>query len=263
MELFLEKWKLIEKFHFDLLAKNNMDRCPLLAGWFKVKIEEIDKLPDENAHSVIIKGNRLPVPKKKRISALYDITFKNLPLKEFCELMGVNYGTGRNWRYRDKIFQTIGLEFAEEYSHAFLQRYSEIVESTHSERFSKALDLFRECRFYPIVTGEQVMIQIEHYGKLKEKEKKAGAAWHNINILVKSHRLLSAILHLSLKNVEAGQRKYAQTLVDHKLQTFDAFYKKLRDKYKSPNSQDPIGLVETQAHDSMIYYTTIFKEFFS
>jgi hypothetical protein len=251
--------KHIETFKSALLAKNNMGECPFLVEWFTAKVEELDKLPDEHDRSGIAKGERLPVPKSKYVLALYHITFKKLPLKEFCEVMGVNHGTGRNWRNTDKIFQEIALEFAKEFSYEFLRRYSELIESTHPERFFKASEIVKECRRYPGVTVEQVMLRLDHYSKLKEKE--AGPAWDNLSVLVQSNRLLSFILRLSLKNTDADRRKCATTLISQESQAFDAFYKKLREMYKSPDAQAAIDLAEDQAYQSRINYLTILNEF--
>ena len=244
-----------------------MDQSSILLGWFKVKLCELDTRHDENSFSRIAIGAKRPVPITKRILALHDITFKKLPLDEFCTLMGVNYGTGRNWRNTDLIFEKIALELAKEFSQAFLRRYSKIIESSQPESFSSALKLLRECRYYPSVTVEQIMVHLEHYGQLREDEKEAenehGPVWDKLNILVKSHRLLYAILHLSLKNTHADWRKCNQLLVDLEKKPLDAFYKKLREMHKSAISQDAIDIAGSQARHSVIYYENILKEFFA
>jgi len=223
-----------------------MGKCPYLIGWFNKKLEEIDKLPDEHDRSGIAKGRRLPVPKSKYVLALHHITFKKLPLKEFCEIMGINHGTGRNWRNTDKIFREIVRELIEQFSFKFLRRYSEQLESEQCD-FENASKLIKECRYYPSVTAEQIISRLEHYGKQKEKESESGSL-HTLSTLIHSHRLLFSALLLSLKNDDVARQEFAQTLVQQELQDFDASFKELREAYKNPDAQAALDYAETLAY---------------
>lgn len=245
----------IEEFKSTLMLKNNLDKCPFLTEWFNAKFKEIDKLPDEHDRKGIAKGDRLPVPKTKRFLALHDVVFKKLRLKEFCEIMGINHGTGRNWRNTDRIFRELASGFTEEFSHAFLRRYSKLVESRQPEDFLEALKLIRECRHYPAGTAEQIRIRLKHYGK----QKKDGS--DPLDTVARNHKLLFSILLISLKDKDEDRRKYAQTMVDQESQDFDAFFKKLREDHKSSGAQSAIDLAETKALQTVFYYVEILKEF--
>ena len=246
----------IEKFYLSIKAKNNIDKCPFIVGWFNSKVEEIEKLPDEHGRSGIAKGDRLPIPKAKRLLALHDVVFKKFRLKEFCELKAINHGTGRNWRNTDKIFKEIALGFAEEFSHAFLRRYSELVEQKLSEGFFKAFDLIKECRHYPVVTVEQIKVRLKNY----VKQKSDGA--DPLDTLSMVNNLLFSVLVLCLKNKGADRNKYIQKLEDHENQDYDASFDKLREKYKSPEAQEVIEIAKTIGDHRKIYYLTIAKAIF-
>jgi hypothetical protein len=244
-----------EKFYIDLQAKNNLDKCPFLLGWFKAKLDELYKLPDEHDRSGIAKGERLPVPKMKRILALHDIVFKKFRLKVFCELKGVNHGTGRNWRNTDKIFGELALGFAEEFSHAFLQRYSELIESG---RLIEASKLINECRHYPAVSVEQIIIQLERYGDQKISEP---ISFDSLTTLNRFHPLLFSILRMSLKDKVADRRDDAQALMSKELQAIDVLYEEIRKKYKDPGTQEALNFAETHAYQSLVYLNLIISEF--
>lgn len=241
----------IENFYLDVRVKNNLDRCPFVLDWFSAKLAELNKLPEQHDRSGIAKGERLPIPKAKYFLALHDIVFKKLPLKEFCSLMGINHGTGRNWRNSDKIFKEIALGFAEEFSHSFLRRYSELVEPRPAEGFFKAFDLICECRHYPMETVEQIKIRLKHYNKQRSDGADSSYALSNIN------SLLFSVLILSLKTQGTDRRKYIQKLEEKETQEYEAFFQKLREKYRSAEAQEVIDLAESKGNDRKIFYVTV------
>lgn len=252
--------KVIEKFYLDLLEKNRMEKCPFLIGWFNEKLVEIDNLPEDHDRSGIVKGGRLPVPKLKYVLALHHVTFRKLHLKKFCEIKGINHGTGRNWRNTDKIFQEIALDLVEQFSHAFLRSYSKRLESEPPESFEKALALVQECRYYPGVIVDQVISRLEHYGTKKMKEDGPPSLLTR-STLIHAHRLLLSTLRLSLETADAGRRKFAHTLAEQEFQDVDEFYKELRAVDKSAEAQAAIDLAEMRAWRSVQYFTMILKEF--
>jgi hypothetical protein len=247
-----------EKFYMDLQAKNNLDKCPFLLGWFKTKLDELYKLPDEHDRSGIAKGERLPIPKPKYVLALHHITFKKLPLKKSCEVMGVNHGTGRNWRNSDKIFGELALGFAEEFSHAFLQRYSELIESEQSEGIQKASALINECRNYAAVCVGQIITRLERYG---DQDIYGPVSLDSLTSFKRFHPLLFSILRLSLKDQVTDRRDVAQALMKKELHAIDVLYREIRKKYKNSGTQEALDFAETHAYQSIAYLMMIIQEF--
>jgi hypothetical protein len=246
--------KHIETFKSALLAKNNMGECPFLAEWFKAKVEGLDKLPDEHDRRGIAKGERLPIPRSKYLLALYHITFKKLPLKEFCEVMGVNHGTGRNWRNTDKIFQEISLEFAKEFSCEFHQRYTELVEPRPVDGFSKALDLIRECRHYPTVIVKQIKTRLKNYGG----QKRTGVDPLNMLDLV-NDILFSILLMSQIEKVE-DRRKFSQSMYDRIEQNLHDSFEKLAEN-KSAETREALNQAEAITYQTISRLGAIIAEF--
>jgi hypothetical protein len=253
----MDKKKPIEQFYVGLQAKNHMEQCPFLVEWFNSKVEELNKFPDQFGRSGIARGKQLPIPKAKYLLALHDVVFKKLPLKQFCELLEINHGTGRNWRNTDKIFQEIAGEFMEGLSKAFLRRYGELVESEKPESFSHASRLIKECRHYSNGVVGLIIAGLGRYGKKKTEGTHPIDSW----VVIHSHHLLSSALLLSLENTDSERRKYAQSLLDNEAMMEDSFFENLREKYKSPEAQTAIMAAEMRAGLSTRFYTTILKEF--
>jgi hypothetical protein len=235
-----------------------LDHCPFLLEWFNSKVEELANLPDEHDRSGIAKGDRLPVPKTKRILALHDVVFKKLRLKEFCEIMGVNHGTGRNWRNTDQIFSELALGFAEEFSHAFLRCYSELIESEQSEGIQKAAALIDECRYYPAVSVGQIIIRLLFYGDQKINRP---IALDSLPSSKRVHPLLFSILLLSLKDKGTDRLDFAQALMNKEIHAIDVFYEEIRKKYKDSGTQEALDLARSHTYKSIAYFVMIIKQF--
>lgn len=256
----MDRKKLVDKFYAGLLAKNHSDQTPFLMEWFNNRAAELNKLPDQYDRSGIAKGDPLPIPKLKRFLALHEVVFRKIPLKDFCEVSGANYGVARHWRKTDEIFQEIFGEFAEEFSQAFFQRYTKQLESCKPEGFLQALRLVKECRHYPNILQVLVMAKLGGFGKRKIM---AAAKVPNLDSLnlIRTHSLLFSTLLLSVTDKDAERREYAQELLGKEAEAFDGYFTTLREKYKHPEAQAALNLAEMRAQESIIYYTTIIKEF--
>jgi predicted DNA-binding protein (UPF0278 family) len=64
-------------------------------------------------------------------------------------------------------------------------------------------------------------------------------------------------LILSLKTQGTDRRKYIQKLEEKETQEYEAFFQKLREKYRSAEAQEVIDLAESKGNDRKIFYVTV------
>jgi hypothetical protein len=138
----------LKKYYDRLLDKHNLKNSRYLVSWFNRKVEELINLPDTVDRSGITKGDRLPAPRGKKALALHELAFPKSNLKEFCEVMGANYGSARNWRATDDVFPKLVKGYASEFIQTFVADYEKYVESDDPKDLVKAICMIRESRRY-------------------------------------------------------------------------------------------------------------------
>lgn len=114
-----------EDYVGNFLQEINAEKCPVLIGWFKSKLDEIMELPIKPDRKGIPKGDPMPIPRYKMLLALCRLVNPYLKLKDFAEAYDASYGTVRVWASR-KIEEGLRHDFGTYYrKHLTKLLYSE------------------------------------------------------------------------------------------------------------------------------------------
>lgn len=253
----------IKKFYHEIVSAAGYKPRSYMMEWLNRQIEELGKLPDAVDRSGISKGDALPVPKGKRLLALHEFVFNDLPLKRFAELYGLNYGTVRNWRNADEIFSQLISRYASDFIQQWVSDFMKCAESSKPDDFAKAIRMARESRGY----HNAHLTHLPHatLKALKSKLKQLNASSDDVQGLLEKSR--QAAQHKVLNRLIAsycGEGEdlptFFRALFNEDAASMQKNFDQLAGAISDEQVKSFLRFVEIQAQNSLLFWGLICQE---